>query len=135
MAFAALGRKLRPINQDACAFYEDHEVFTDFNGAALELADGDAMAKALGHGKALILQSHGLLTASATIDAAAFFMIRMQTSCQVQLLAEASAGPVIDIAADLARSTCDVNGTPRAGWFGFQPFYERVVKQEPDVLE
>ena len=31
-AFAALGRPLDPISQDACAFYEDHVVFTEEAG-------------------------------------------------------------------------------------------------------
>lgn len=135
MAWSCLGRPLDPINQDSCAFFGDHEIYTQFDGPALELADGDRMAKVMGSRKALILQNHGLLTAGATVDAAAFWMIRMQTSCEVQLAAEAAVGPVIKIADDMAHATFLVNGTDQAGWFGFQPFYERVSRLEPDVLD
>jgi ribulose-5-phosphate 4-epimerase/fuculose-1-phosphate aldolase len=32
-AFASFGKKLDPISQDACAFYEDHNVITEGAGA------------------------------------------------------------------------------------------------------
>ncbi|MEI6454080.1 MAG: class II aldolase/adducin family protein, partial [Actinomycetes bacterium] len=35
-AFSALGKKLDPITQDACAFYEDHGLFDDFTGVVLD---------------------------------------------------------------------------------------------------
>jgi len=133
-AFSALGEPLLPINQDACAFYESHSVYTGFDGPALEEADGQRMAKVLGDGKALILQNHGLLTAGTSIDEAAFWMIRMQTCCEMQLLAERTGRPLRIIPPDLARLTSQVVGRSRAGWFGFQTFYQRIAHKEPDTF-
>src|SRR5262249_33361816 len=47
-AFAALGRKLDPISQDVCAFYNDHALYTDYGGVAVELDEGRQIAEALG---------------------------------------------------------------------------------------
>jgi ribulose-5-phosphate 4-epimerase/fuculose-1-phosphate aldolase len=65
-AFAALGRKLDPISQDVCAFYNDHALYEEYSGVAVELDEGHRIAKALGSCKAAILQNHGLLTVGKT---------------------------------------------------------------------
>lgn len=123
MAFSALGIELSPLVQDACAFYEDHAVYDKFAGPVLDLAEANQMAKVLGPRKALILQNHGLLTVGQTVDEAAWWMIRLNRSCEVQLMAQA-AGPVRSIAPDVARATAASVGTPHAGWFSFQPMLE-----------
>ena len=35
-SWSSLGRKLDPITQDACAFYNDHVLFDDFTGVVLD---------------------------------------------------------------------------------------------------
>jgi ribulose-5-phosphate 4-epimerase/fuculose-1-phosphate aldolase len=80
---------LDPITQDACAFYEDHGLFSDFTGVVYETSKGERIAKALGPHKAAILQNHGLITVGQTVAEAAWWFITMDRSCQAQLLAEA----------------------------------------------
>jgi ribulose-5-phosphate 4-epimerase/fuculose-1-phosphate aldolase len=64
-AFAALGKKLEPISQDAAAFYEDHVVIGEEAGqVAVEVKAGHKVANAFTGVKAAIHQNHGLLTAS-----------------------------------------------------------------------
>ncbi len=29
----------------------------------------------------------------------------------------------------------DIMGTPLAGWFSFQPLYQQIVHDEPDLLD
>jgi len=120
MAWGALGRKLAPITQDACTFYQDHEVYNAYQGPVLDLAEGESIGRVLGPGKALILQNHGLLTVGQTIDEAAWWMVRLDRCCQVQLLAEAAGSPV-SIPHELALESARQIGTPHAGWFSFQP--------------
>jgi ribulose-5-phosphate 4-epimerase/fuculose-1-phosphate aldolase len=133
MAWSTFGRLLDPITQDACVFFEDHAVFSEFDGPAFESLDGDLMAKVLDQNKALILQNHGLVTVGQTVDEAAFWMIRMQYCCDVQLRVQA-AGEAKLIRPDLARATRDAIGTNDIGWFSFQHLYESVVAESPDVL-
>src|SRR5580698_7048757 len=62
-AWSTLGRKLDPLTQDSCSFYEDHELFDDFQGVVLDTREGARIAEALGSSKAVILKNHGILTA------------------------------------------------------------------------
>lgn len=67
-AFSAFGRELDMITQDALRFYKDHAVYTEFGGVVLDREEGKRIAKALGTGKAAILQNHGLLTVGIRLD-------------------------------------------------------------------
>jgi ribulose-5-phosphate 4-epimerase/fuculose-1-phosphate aldolase len=133
-AFSALGQLLRPITQDSCAFYEDHALFDDYTGVVLDTEEGKRIAHALGGHKAAILRNHGLLTVGATVDEAVWWFVAMDRSCQAQLLAQA-AGDLVEIDPDCARLTHDQVGLPAAGWLSFQPLYDWIVAQEPDLLD
>ncbi|MHA6910565.1 class II aldolase/adducin family protein [Ralstonia pseudosolanacearum] len=138
-AWSTLGRKLDPLTQDVCAFYEDHALYDDFGGVVVELDEGQRIARALGGNKAVILQNHGLLTVGKTVDEAAWWFITLERSCQVQLLAEAAAArtsePLRLISEAAARQAYSIVGTAQAGWFQFQPLYARIVKEQPDLLD
>ncbi len=133
-AWSTLGRRLDPITQDVCAFYEDHAVFDDYTGVVLDIEEGKRIAHALGENKAVILRNHGLLTVGHSVDEAAWWFITMERSCQVQLLAEAAGTPKL-IDADMAELTQSQVGSHLAGWFSFQPLYERIVREQPDLLD
>jgi ribulose-5-phosphate 4-epimerase/fuculose-1-phosphate aldolase len=133
-AWSSLGRRLDPITQDACAFYDDHGLFDDFTGVVYETAEGDRIAQALGKGKALIVRNHGLLTVGESVDEAAWYFITMERSCQVQLLAEA-AGKPIPISHETALATRGQVAGAFNGWFQFQPMWEMISRQEPDLFE
>jgi ribulose-5-phosphate 4-epimerase/fuculose-1-phosphate aldolase len=133
-AFSSLGRLLDPLTQDSCAFYEDHALFDDYTGVVLELSEGRRIAATIGEKKAIILRNHGLLTVGQSVEEAAYWFIALERSCQAQLLAEAAGKPVkIDReAAILTRSQV---GSHAAGLFQFQPLYEKIVREEPDLLD
>jgi ribulose-5-phosphate 4-epimerase/fuculose-1-phosphate aldolase len=133
-AWSSLGRTLDPLTQDACAFYDDHVVFEDFSGVVLDLAEGDKIAAALGDNKAVILQNHGLLTVGKSVDEACWWFVTMERSCQAQLMAEAAGTPK-PIPHDIALSTAEQVGSNLAGWFSFQPLYDVIVAEQPDLLD
>lgn len=136
-AWSALGRPLDCITQDVCAFYNDHAVYDDFGGVAVEVDEGRRIGQALGSNKAAILQNHGILTVGQTVDAAAWWYICLERSCQVQLMAEAAARgqPLKTISPEMAQQAYDIVGSPYAGWFQFQPLYARILKEQPDFLD
>lgn len=133
-AWSALGRPLDPITQDACAFYNDHVVFDDYTGVVLEAGEGERIATALGDNKAAILRNHGLLTVGQTVEAAAWWFITMERSCQAQLLAEAAGKPVL-IDPENCKVTYDTVGSELAGWFNFQPLLSVISAEQPDMYE
>ncbi|OHT87944.1 class II aldolase/adducin family protein [Mycobacteroides saopaulense] len=132
-AFSSLGQPLLPITQDACAFYEDHAVYTDYRGVVSDLEEGRAIGSALGPAKAVILQNHGLLTVGHSVAEAAWWFITMERSCQAQLLAMA-AGEPRTIDHETAVSVYNQIGTPVAGWFQFQPLWDDVIRTAPEAL-
>jgi ribulose-5-phosphate 4-epimerase/fuculose-1-phosphate aldolase len=133
-AWSSLRRPLDPLTQDACAFYGDHVVFDDYAGVVLDLEEGKRIAHALGARKAAILSNHGLLTVGHSVDEAAWWFITMERTCQAQLLAEAAGSPVL-IDRDQAEKTAAQVGGHGSGWRQFQPLYDWIVAQQPDLLD
>lgn len=133
-SWSSLGRRLDPLTQDACAFYQDHSLFDDYTGVVLDIEEGRRIAQALGDKKACILRNHGLLTVGRSVDEAAWWFITMERSCQAQLLAEAAGTPVL-IDEKNASITFNQVGSTEAGWFQFQPLWNRIVKEQPDLLD
>jgi ribulose-5-phosphate 4-epimerase/fuculose-1-phosphate aldolase len=133
-AFSALGRTLDPITQDSCAFFEDHALFDDFTGVVIDTEEGKRIAHALGEHKAAILRNHGLLTVGHTVDEAAWWFVTMERTCQVQIAAMSAGDPVL-IDEEYARLTQTQVGSHVAGWFSFQPLYDKIVADQPDLLE
>jgi ribulose-5-phosphate 4-epimerase/fuculose-1-phosphate aldolase len=132
--WSSLGRLLDPITQDACAFYDDHALFDDFSGVVFDIEEGKRIAHALGEHKAVILRNHGLLTVGHTVEEAAWWFISMERSCESQLVAEAVGKPVLIDPEDAALTASQV-GNHVTGAFQFQPLFERIVREQPDLLE
>ena len=133
-SWSTLGRLLDPLTLEACAFYEDHVVFDDATGIVEETSEGDRIARSLGTKKAAILLNHGLLTVGQTVDEAAWWFITMDRSCQVQLLAEAAGAPR-RMPHESAKDTYSLIGSHLAGWFQFQPLWQRISGAHPDLFD
>ncbi|MDF1736559.1 MAG: class II aldolase/adducin family protein [Minwuia sp.] len=135
-AFAALGRPLDPITQDACAFFEDHVVIRDEAGhVAVDEDAGPKVSRAFKGVKAAIHQNHGLITASRhSIDAAAFWFIALERCCQQQLLVEATGHKPVHVPVDSARYSREHVGSEYIGWLHFQPIYEQLAESRPDMF-
>ena len=133
-SWSTLRRKVDPLTQDACAFYDDHAVFDDYTGVVLDVEEGKRIAHALGDHKAVILSNHGNLTVGQSVDEAVWWFITLERTCQAQLLAEAAGTPVL-IDPDMAKLTAGQVGSHLSGWFSFQPLYDRIVREQPDLLD
>jgi ribulose-5-phosphate 4-epimerase/fuculose-1-phosphate aldolase len=74
------------------------------------------------------------LTAGRSVDEAVWWFITMERSCQAQLLASSAGDPVL-IDTEMARLTSHQVGSHLAGWFSFQPLFDRIVREQPDLLD
>src|SRR4029079_560036 len=133
-SWSSLGRLLDPITQDACAFFEDHGLFDDYTGVVLDVEEGKRISAALGDNKAVILRNHGLLTVGHSVDAAVWSFITMERSCQAQLLAEAAGTPIL-IEHERACRTQLQTGPPLACHSSFQPLWDMITREQPDLFE
>ncbi|MET7394078.1 class II aldolase/adducin family protein [Dactylosporangium sp. NPDC005572] len=132
--FSSLGRLLDPLTQDACAFFEDHGLYTDYRGVVNEVQEGKRIAAALGDHKAAILQNHGLLTIGHTVAEAVWWFVTMERSCQAQLLAMAAGTPKL-IDRDTALLVHRQIGGHLAGWVQAQPLFDWVTARQPDFRD
>ena len=135
-AWAATGRPLDPITQDACAFFEDHVVIQDEAGqVAVEEGAGKSICDWFQGVKAAIHQNHGLLTVSRhSIDAAAFWFIALERCCKQQMAVEATGIKPIMVPPDRARYSREHVGSEYIGWLHFQPIYEDLLVKQPDMF-
>ncbi|MFI6933805.1 class II aldolase/adducin family protein [Streptomyces sp. NPDC050287] len=133
-AFSSLGVPLEPITQDACAFFEDHGIYSDYRGVVNDTEEGRRIGVALGKGKAVVLQNHGLLTVGASVAEAAWYFITMERSCQAQLLAMAAGEPKL-IDAETARMVRDQISGPLPGWFQFRPLWDQITAEQPGLFD
>ncbi|THH07132.1 hypothetical protein EW145_g3592 [Phellinidium pouzarii] len=136
-AFSALGRELDIITQDACAFYKDHSVYMQFNGAVLAKEESSRIAAALGNNKVIILQNHGLLVATSSIESTVHYFSSLEKCCHVQLTTDAVAGrtrvPKITIGDKEAVGTYQAVGA--GGWFSGRTQFQALEAREGKFFE
>lgn len=136
-AFAALGRPLDPISQDAAAFFEDHVVIKAEAGqVAVEERAGSAVCDWFKGVKAAIHQNHGLFTASRhSIEAAAFWFIALERCCKQQLMVEATGHTPVFVPPERSRYSCEHVGSEYIGWLHFQPIFHHLSVTQPDLFD
>ena len=139
-AFAAFGRHLDMVTQDSLRFWKSHGVYTSFGGVVLSHDEGNHIAEALGeHGKAVILQNHGILTVGQSVDEAAFWFLSLDKTCQAQLLIDAASAGGYEkklISDEEAEESFKQVGTPEKGWLAFQGYYDEILaKTNGDFLK
>lgn len=133
-AWSSLGRLLEPLTQDSAAFFDDHALFEDFTGVVLDPSEGRRIAQVLGPKKAVILQNHGILTVARSVEGAVWRYLALENACQTQLIAQA-AGPTRPMPEAVARHTAGQVGTEIGSFHAFQPYWDVVADEEPDLFD
>lgn len=137
-AYSTFGKPVEMLNQDACIFYKNQAVYSDFGGVAIEGEEGKEIAEAANGARNVILQNHGLLTMGKTVDEAAYMFTLMENTCHAQLLADAAAAsgvPKIYIPEDVAAYTAHMTNDGETMFGSFQPdFYYQVRLDKGEFL-
>jgi ribulose-5-phosphate 4-epimerase/fuculose-1-phosphate aldolase len=136
--WSAFGRVLDPITADAAALHDDQVVFEpkrpdgmDVQAARKIVAD-QAIA-ALDERSVLIWQNHGHWTVGNTVEAAAWRFIAFDDAARGQLIAMGAGKPIIPEAplkTPAARARAEIGA-----WLSFLPLWDRIVAEEPDLLD
>ncbi len=93
---------LEPISQNNLRFYGDVAYDGAYNGLALDTAEGDRMAEALGDKRILFLANHGVVVVGETIANAFDDLYFLERACMVQVLAMSTGRPLKRISDNLA---------------------------------
>jgi L-fuculose-phosphate aldolase len=88
LVFGATDLEIRPISHDGAYFEGRLPRFTDTSNTILDLATGQAVAKALGDAPAALLRNHGGVVVGRSIRHATVFAHLLERACRLQLLAE-----------------------------------------------
>ncbi|MFC7485477.1 class II aldolase/adducin family protein [Knoellia sp. CPCC 206453] len=132
-ALGALERVLEPLDQESAAFYEDHVLYTGYEGPSVSLEQGQDIADHLGDAKAILLKHHGLITVGSTLEAAIHWFLTFDSCAEVQLAALAAGTPV-PMTREQALSAKDGFGDNQLAWFSFQLLYDELAHEQPDVF-
>ncbi|NHN86300.1 class II aldolase/adducin family protein [Acetobacter musti] len=132
-AMSALNQYLLPVNQEACAFFENHILF---RGDVVVLSDdeGTRIGKSLGKARHAIMQNHGLLTTGSSIEAACYRFISMERCCEIQLLAS-SAGQLYPLSDDEARKVKASVGSDYVAWLAFRGIMDVYSSEEQSGID
>ena len=71
--------------------------YHDYEGVALNEDEKPRLVADLGNNIALILRNHGLLTVGETIADAFLYMYVLETACQIQIMAQAGGGELVQV--------------------------------------
>ncbi len=80
--------------QSALGFYEDIAYDPDYNGLALDLTEGERLARALGDKSVLMLGNHGVLVVGKTLPQAFERLYFLERAAQAQVLALSTGRPL-----------------------------------------
>ena len=136
-AWCSTGRPIAPHNQDAACFYDNHAVVSDDGGAVTVFTtQGQGVVDAFATNRAVLHQSHGILTASRhSVDDAIFWFIAMDRCCHVQLLIDAMQEKPPLMSDTAAKHSATHVGSDFLGWLHFQPIYDQVLAANPDMFD
>ena len=109
-------------------------MYDHFSGVVEETEEGDRIANSLGDKQVIILKNHGILTTGSSVDIALWYFLSMEKCCQSQLMAEAAGEPTL-IPHDTAIKTRGFIANDVALWASFQPLFDMIVSEQPDLLD
>lgn len=97
IAFAATGWRLRPLSHEGCYFVPpDIPRFTKTTDVVGTPELGEALARKLADGKAILMPGHGIAAVGTTIGEAVAGAIHLERACQISLLAGENAEATSD---------------------------------------
>jgi ribulose-5-phosphate 4-epimerase/fuculose-1-phosphate aldolase len=127
-AWSALDRLLDPISSESAVFYQRHCLYDSYKHGERE-----KLANIIGTSRAIIFKNHGIFAVGESVDEAAYNFITLEKVCQTQLAAEATGRPLKRLEeADAIAIAQRANAY--TGWLNFQPAFNTIVNEQPDLV-
>jgi ribulose-5-phosphate 4-epimerase/fuculose-1-phosphate aldolase len=96
-------RALDPtLSQTAMRFVGRVAVDAHYNGLALDVAEGERIARAMGTADVVFLGNHGVVVCGPRIDHAYDDLYYLERACEVQVIAQSTGRPLAPVEAGLA---------------------------------
>jgi ribulose-5-phosphate 4-epimerase/fuculose-1-phosphate aldolase len=119
--------------QSSLKFYGRTAVDTDYNGLALDEAEGDRIAASMGDADVVFMQNHGVMVIGPTIAEAWDDLYYLERAAEVQLKAMATGRELIAIPKEIAEKTAKQirEGDPVSARKHMDSVRRRLLQEEP----
>jgi len=125
--------RLLPVVQEAMMFHDRIAYDEEYSGLALDQAEGERVARALGNRDVLFMRSHGPMVVGTDIGRTFFSLYYLEQACRLQLLAMQSGQPLAEVPGRLARPVREAISADTDHGNIFLTAIKRVLdKEEPD---
>lgn len=126
------GGRLEPCEQKAIRLCKTIVYDDDYQGLALDNAEGDRMAARLGDKRILFLASHGIIVTHRTIPEAYDDLYYLERACQVQVIARQTGLPLRRLPADVLQYTeAQFEGDRQSAPLHFAALKRVLDREEP----
>jgi ribulose-5-phosphate 4-epimerase/fuculose-1-phosphate aldolase len=99
------GGRLAMAHQNALRFHEAIAYEDDYNGLALDTAEGERIARRMGQARVLFLANHGVIVTGPSVAWAFDDLYFLERACMLQVLAMSTGRPLKSIAPHVAVRT------------------------------
>jgi ribulose-5-phosphate 4-epimerase/fuculose-1-phosphate aldolase len=130
-AFAALGRPIKILDQNACTFYEDHTLVKEYDGVVASAEQAKAMHLAIGRHRAAVLQNHGLITLGASIEQAVIDMLDLERTCELNLAVLSRFDEVQEVSREAALQAREVFTSPGRLYLQWNALVRQIERADP----
>jgi ribulose-5-phosphate 4-epimerase/fuculose-1-phosphate aldolase len=125
--------RLLPVVQEAMMFHDRIAYDEDYSGLALDTAEGDRVAGAMGDKDVLFMRNHGPMVIGSDIGKTMFSLYYLEQACRLQLLAMQSGRPLELVPDRLASPVMEATLAAANRGEIFLTAIKRVLdKEEPD---
>lgn len=135
MTVAAMPEGLLPLNQMSLHFYNRIGRYS-YDTIHFPPSEKRRLVKAIGPHRALIMESHGLLTCGATVAEAFFYMYYLEKACRIQAQVMAKGEPFLRI----SESVCEEGARlfeerPEQKRYMWTAFVRKLLRDSPSFAE
>jgi len=128
--------RLLPVNQNSLMFHDRVAYDDDYNGLALDQAEGDRMCAALGDRSVLFLANHGVVVTGASVAEAFNDLYYLERACMTQVLAMSTGRPLKLVDEAIARKTARQIAGDRTQPLAHFAALKRILDQQaPDYRD
>jgi ribulose-5-phosphate 4-epimerase/fuculose-1-phosphate aldolase len=123
--------------QTALKFHGRTLVDEDYNGLALDAAEGDRIAESLGDADVAFMKNHGVLIVGGSIAAAWDDLYYLERACEAQRLAMATGRPLKPVPEEVAARTAAQmrDGDAESARLHLESVKRILAKSEPDFAD
>ena len=131
------GPPLAWAGQTALKFHGRTVVDEDYNGLALDEAEGDRIAASMGDADVVFMRNHGVMVVGPSIAAAWDDLYYLERACEVQRLAMATGRPLRPVPPEIAAATARQmrGGDGESAALHLDSIKRRLDRSAPDYRE